>query len=499
MKARVLLACAAATAALLPAVAVGATAAEPAASVDHAGRWITDQQGRVLITHGVNMVYKLDPYAPDVVGFDDDDAAFLAEHGFDSVRVGLIWKAVEPEPGVYDDHYLDRIRTTVRTLARHGIMSQLDMHQDMYHERYQGEGAPDWAVQDEGLPAEPKLGFGPNYLFMAALNRAYDHFWANDPAPDGVGLQDHYAAAWAHVAAKFKDVPGVMGYDLFNEPWPGSQYPFCANPLGCPLQDTQILAAFHSRVRDAIRAEDAENLIWYEPFVIFNNGADTSHPPLAGRDGTKDRHAGFSFHDYCLFSPYTDEQLGCDPFDDLVHDNADAHAAKTGAALLLSEFGATDSASILTSKVDRAARHMISWQYWAYCGCNDPTTEGEGDVQAIVIDPAKPKAGDNVKWEKLKLLAVPNPRAVAGTPKSYGFDRETGIFRLSYTALRADGTGLFPGGAVTTVAVPRLHYPDGYRVQVSGARVVSGVDAPVLKLASLPGAAAVSVTVTPVT
>ena len=43
----------------------------------------------------------------------------------------------------------------------------LDFHQDLFHERFQGEGAPDWAVQDDGLPAEPQLGF-PNQLLRDA-------------------------------------------------------------------------------------------------------------------------------------------------------------------------------------------------------------------------------------------------------------------------------------------------------------------------------------------
>src|SRR3954469_19306605 len=87
----------------------------------HAGRWITDADGRVAVLHGINMVYKRPPYAPDAVGFGDDDAAFLASQGFNVVRLGIIYKAVEPQLGHYDDAYLARIRATVDTLAAHGI------------------------------------------------------------------------------------------------------------------------------------------------------------------------------------------------------------------------------------------------------------------------------------------------------------------------------------------------------------------------------------------
>src|SRR5213080_398710 len=87
----------------------GSAAAAPSLPLSRDGRWTVDSQGRVVVLHGLNMVYKLAPYAPDAAGFGDDDAAFLAAEGYDSVRLGVIYKAVEPRPGVYDDAYLDRI------------------------------------------------------------------------------------------------------------------------------------------------------------------------------------------------------------------------------------------------------------------------------------------------------------------------------------------------------------------------------------------------------
>ena len=66
------------------------------------GRWITDEQGRAVITVGVNQVAKTAPYTHEAAHFDEADVAFLAEQGFTSVRLGVIWKAVEPAPGQYD-------------------------------------------------------------------------------------------------------------------------------------------------------------------------------------------------------------------------------------------------------------------------------------------------------------------------------------------------------------------------------------------------------------
>ena len=454
------------------------------------GQWIVDGSGRVLVLHGLNMVYKRAPYAPDHVGFGRDDARFLARQGFTTVRLGLIWKAVEPQPGVYDDAYLARIRRTTKVLARQGIWTLLDFHQDLYHERFQGEGAPDWAVQDDGLPAEPQLGFPFNYFVMPGLNRAFDHFWANDPGPGGVGLQDRYAAAWAHVASYFRQSPKILGLDLFNEPWPGTGWQSCASPSGCPVFDAQ-LQAFSQRAIDAIRAVDPRTAVFYEPNVIFNNGAQTSVRPHGSR-------LGFSFHDYCLTAESGTEgggEAACDAFDDLVWGNTAAHVQATGHAPLLTEFGATTDGPTITALVDRAERAMTGWQFWAYCGCDDPTTTGPGAEQALVLDPSKKPTRGNIDLDKLRALVVPHPLRVAGTPTGYHFDRDTRTFRATWSTAKALGAGRFRTGSRTTLAVPKLVFPHGYVATVTGGRVVSHPGARLLVVKQAKGARAVEVVV----
>lgn len=141
-------------------------------------------------------------------------------------------------------------------------------------------------------------GFPGNYLEMPALQRAYDHFWENSPGPGGIGLQDRYAAAWRHVAQRFRGDRSVLGYELFNEPWPGTGYAACLTAAGCPAFDA-TLTAFNRRVDAAIRSVDRATLVWYEPNVLFDFGAPTN---VGGLD---DPNAGFSWHDYCLGSTCT--------------------------------------------------------------------------------------------------------------------------------------------------------------------------------------------------
>ena len=242
------------------------------------------------------MVYKVAPYYPAAAGFGNDDAAFLARIGFNAVRVGVIWKAVEPEPGVYDDAYLNHIAATVKTLARHGIVSLLDFHQDMYNELFQGEGAPDWAVQDDGLPPVPEAGFPGNYLEMPALEHAYDHFWANSPgARRGRARRTATPPPGAMSRSASEATARVLGYELFNEPWPGTGYAAVPDPSRLPGFDAK-LTAFDRTVDAAIRAVDRRTIVWYEPNVLFDFGAPTNVGAL------DDPHAGFSWHDYCLGS-----------------------------------------------------------------------------------------------------------------------------------------------------------------------------------------------------
>jgi endoglycosylceramidase len=477
----------AATLPLLPAP----SGASPAGSLatgglGQSGRWITDAAGRVVILHGLNQVFKVPPYEPSANGFDADDAAFLARNGFDAVRVGVIWAAVEPQPGRYDDAYLDSIAATVRTLAAYGIVSLLDFHQDLYNEEFQGEGAPAWAVQDGGLP-NPALGFPGNYLGNPAEWHAWDRFWANAPAADGVGLQDHYARAWAHVAARFAGDRAVAGYEVMNEPWPGTLWEACAIPLvGCPLFDATTLSAFYRRVDTAIRTTDRTHTVYVEPNVLFTQVDATSIRLPA------DPRAGFAFHDYCSTEEVTANNALCPPQDDMTVGTANRFATGHGVPPLMTEFGATNDLPNISEMVGLADKYRLGWLEWAYTG-NDKTSASP-DGQALVLDPSKPPTGANVLTAKLKALAEPYPQVVAGTPNSWSFTG--GVFRLTYTTTRVGG-GTFPAGAETDVAVPAIQYPGGYRVSVTGATVASTPDASRLRLLAQAGATTVQIVISP--
>lgn len=494
--------------------AVGSAAAAPPASepLSSTGRWLTDENGRVVILHGVNIPksWVRDATQGDF-GLGRDDVEFLVENGFNTVRLGYFWESVEPQPGVINDAYLDEMVEVQRQLTDAGIHVMLDMHQDMYGRKYGTErtgqpdahGAPEWAVIDEGLPAQPNVGFPGNYIAMPAQNRAWDNFWANRPAPDGVGLQDHYAAMWRAVAERFAGDPYVVGWDLMNEPWAGTPWPLsaCADPISCgPLLDRMLLAPFHQRVANAIREVDDTHIVWYEPFLPFAFTASTAHP------GLDDPNQGFSFHNYCLagsgaLGTSSDSSAeACHNREERVFQKAEVER-NPEAALVVSEFGASNHYPEIERVADLADKYMVSWQHWMYCamcitGIPASDDETAADGSAIVFDMRRPPEGDNVDDKKLDVLVRPYPHAVAGTPLSYGFDRDTGVFTLRYSTERPDGSGRFGVGSVTRVFVPERHYPGGYTTSVEGA-TAHRAGAQGLELITRKGATEVTLTITP--
>jgi endoglycosylceramidase len=178
-----------------------ASPAHASERLTHSGRWFIDDRGRVVILHGV-AVMDFGPAHLPATFFHEHDAAFLAQHGFDVVRVGMNWSGIEPQPGVINPVYVNSIRATVRTLARHRIYSILDLHQDEYGPAVGVDGAPAWATLTDGAPNTTQ-GPGVGYFVNPALERAFDNLWANTAGPGGIGVADRYAALVAALGPVF--------------------------------------------------------------------------------------------------------------------------------------------------------------------------------------------------------------------------------------------------------------------------------------------------------
>ena len=490
------------------------------------GPFVIDSTGRAVLLHGVNVVYKRPPYEayPDPGkpwNFDAHDASLMASLGFDVVRLGIIWRGLEPgtapandpaicgpgppsDPHQFNrqvlDEYLAHVKQTVDLLGRFHIYTLLDMHQDVYNEMFDGEGAPNWAVCTDGVKSvDPPGRWSLEYSTVAA-GIAYQHFWTNDVAGD---LQGEFDRVWGAVAQYFRDDPWVVGYDPFNEPFSRSLVAVGDEKFDAQLECFYTGSAHVGRpshgapaivcpqgdpaegVIPAILGQDQRHLVFEEP----DNFASRGYPTFIGPIDLP--RLVFNVHIYCGYRSHVTgnpTKLGACASQDTAsltrrsEDRPDLASPSQpgGPAWFVSEFGASSNATLVGSFTAQADRRLVGWSYWSWKYYRDPT----GSSAEALLAP------DGQLRSTASALARTYPIAVAGTPLTMSFAPSTGVFHLVYRTkakVRAD----------TVVFVPtRVHYRGGYCVHASGAEVVAGQGTELVELANTRSARHVSITIT---
>jgi endoglycosylceramidase len=177
------------------------------------GARIVDDQRRTVLLRGFNS----DALLEDAVrhaSLDESDATLMQREGFDVVRLPVAWSRLEPRRGEIDRGYLEQVAATVAMLNRHRLYAVLEMHFLDWGPRFGGSGAPEWAA----VPLVPAAEWWPweswRKHLSPAVNAAVTYFWL---FPD---WQADFERVWREVAGRFRDDPGVAGYDLYNEPHP---------------------------------------------------------------------------------------------------------------------------------------------------------------------------------------------------------------------------------------------------------------------------------------
>lgn len=451
----------------------------PIRTVD--GRFL-DAEGREVLLRGVNVISKnaKDRYRS---WHEAEDFARLRDWGMNCIRLGILWDGVEPEPGVYDEDYLGYVASRIRLAAEHGLYVFLDMHQDLFSVKY-SDGAPAWATLDEGKPHKTGAVWSDAYLVSPAVQTAFDNFWANAPAPGGLGVQEHYARMWAHVAARFKDEPNLIGYDLMNEPFSGSGVqrlplvilgsPFAGMALERlgeaengldlisrwydPAGRSAITALFgdiafyrafvdaqtafsqafererlmpmYQRVADAIRAVDAGRILFLETAYLCNTGVPSGIEPVAGPDGQRDPRQAYAPHGYDIVVDTPDLAESNAARVELIFQRHAETAKRLGMPMLVGEWGAFGGAGeeirpAVRQVLTQFDRHMNGDTYWEY---------GKWLPDAAYAD----------------LLARPGPDRVAGRLVSIASDPESHTFSCAW---EEDPSVSAPG---------RIYLPEAY-------------------------------------
>ena len=385
------------------------------------------------------------------------------------VRVGVLATGLMPTPGVVDMGYVQDVATTVKDLASHQVFSLIDFHQDGFGPSVGSDGFPAWMTLT-GDAGASDAGFPFYYEESPALQQAFQSFWDNAAGPDGKGLQDDYVAMFTALASAFASEPYVLGYDLFNEPWPGTTWSACLDDAqGCPSLDHNELDPVYAEAVSAMRAAGDLHLILGEPFVLFNFGESTTSIAVPGADP----NAGMAFHVYPIS---TDEAP-------TVIQNAITWSQGTHGALLNTEWGATVEPTALLSESLALDSALMPWIFWSFCCELVPSLD------------ASP-GGDNLVASTAAALIQPYPLAVAGTPTELTLDPTLQTMSFSWSTARVGG-GSFAPGTVTSFEAPTLTYPHGYSVAVTHGEVTSLPCAPLLTVIAAPNASTVSVRLTP--
>ena len=427
------------------------------------GTRFVDEHGRERIFCGVNVVDKsVFSAGTQTFPLSEDDLRAFHARGWNLIRMGFTWAKIEPSPGKYNEAYIDRIASLLDHCEQYGIYVFLDMHQDLFSAVTNGDGAPPWATLTGGHKTHPtRFVWAEDYFWGKACHSAFDRFWANAPV-GGIGLQDRFAACWAHLAARLADKPAVIGFDLFNEPFPGTDGGVCFRRIvrgaakamlgGKHVRKSDLLhdlmsaerkeklydrisfdvlrdatrgadelvtrfdrikyTPFLRKVGDAIRMTGTDKLLFVENCYYSNLGVPCRTEPIA-QNGVRDPQQAFAPHAYDFMVDTPDYRYASN---DRVGGIFACHAhtqKRLQMPVIVGEwggFGSPDDDEWLghiAFLLDLFDRNKWSHAYWQF-----------GDT---FFDSAL-----------MRVFVRPYPQAVPGEIESYSYDVKQRVFEMTF-------------------------------------------------------------------
>ncbi|MGL4948131.1 MAG: cellulase family glycosylhydrolase, partial [Mycoplasma sp.] len=479
--------------------------------IDPSKQFILDKYGRSVIFHGVNVVYKLPPYIPKTDEFDpfyslsSEDIVNMKKMGFNLVRLGVIWESVEIEEDIYDYEYLHKMRDLVNRWGDNGIYTIVDAHQDVVARNFCGEGIPSFYIDqmniakqcntstiskilglikvckpwstynfrydEKGLPLIEdcvKHSF-VDYHFSPEMTSAYKFFFDNIN-----GVQDKFAKFWQVVAKEFKGNEYVIGYDIWNEPFPGGLWDNLSLIFPNKADMTQAYPLY-AKVDSAIREIDPNYILFFEN-MPFPDTIPLFGGMFWGRfkklPASEEYPQVYNVHNYCCWAgpnvcngkPEPDLKTSkktCPKFHNRKVEKNKKDSKKLNVPLIVTEFGACSDTEAcyneIVSLVTACENNLVSWAYWNYKPYEDFTTS----AIAMVEKEGLYNKDGTIQEIKERSLSRAYVQYYQGEPLSFNFINENTSFKSTFiydSNIRESTTIYFNRN---------FFYKSGYKVQLS--------------------------------
>ncbi len=468
-------------------------------TISVAGKRLVDEYGRERIFNGINFVYKgIDKDEDGVLRYHTDITEerliALKEKGMNIIRLGLTWAGIEPTMNEYNTEYLDGYKKILKLCEKHEIYVFMDWHQDLFSAfcSSPGDGAPEWCCIYTEKRQDPMFIWAEGYFFHKDVHKSFDAFWNNEEIA-GRGMRDRFCDMLTYTVDYMKDCKAVIGYDVFNEPFPGTpggkifrnvvrngvetvlfnkrvdRKGLIDNAIKKDVMamlsvaddpkvyhkiidgandmlfefDTKRYYPFLVAAAEAIRKADKTGIILSENCYYSNLGIPCSVPRIIYKNGEREENHVFSPHGYDITvdTPLTNN---ASPYRiDFIFDEHKRTQERLQVPVIVGEWGGmvpgSEEYPALEHLIEKFDKNKWSHTYWHYY----------------------------IDFEASKIMDVicrPLPIAVSGEIKSYSYDRKTKEFTLQYkgsSTIKAPTLIYLPSEPEKVYSTKAYKYKDG--------------------------------------